>query len=165
MKWMGWLRVVAGLVLVAGPARADWKVVLNGNCTAQSAATVSGPQTAAAVYCCTGSGQGFCNRRMNFGDLFEVHVTLVGTGIYTAGGDPLVAAELAKIGLGTITAAQCEAWLNNADPPTVINTSVIRRTAAAPFTLTRIFGYVPSTNLQVAGSIAGHSLQCLFWGY
>ena len=30
---------------------------------------------------------------------------------------------------------------------------------------TRIFGYVPSTNLQVAGSIAGHSLQCLFWGY
>lgn len=166
MKRITWLVALAMLLLSWERASAAvWNVVQNKDCTGLADATVAGQGTNTA-WCCLGNLQGFCNKRMNFGDLFEVIVTLVATGNYTTNGDTLTNGEIAKMGLNTLVRLDCQNVTTLTDPPIAPLETIIRRTAAASpsFSIEEI---IQSTGLQTTGasSIAGHTTSCIAWGY
>ena len=153
-KILGLLAVLAWL---AAPARAavTWSVINNSDCTGFGAAT---GKTSAFVNCCTGSKLGFCNRRMNFGDLFETLVQLAASGTYTTGGDTVPAAELAKFGFSAnIVFAQCQNALLGSPVTGLIIPTFMRNNSAANPVKIQLFEPTSVTMSAAAGGTAVNS--------
>lgn len=153
------------MVAMAAPswAAATWNIVTNASCTGQRTATIAS-QASSSVDCCNGSGQGFCNRRMNFGDLFEYMVTMVGTGTYTTNGDLVSSAELAKLGMrGAIVFAECDQATDNTATPAAVFFPSLQRLSNSSLRLELFL----TQNTQVGNgtSMAGVTVRCMVWGY
>ena len=158
------------LVLWAGVANAaTWTLVTNQDCTGFRAATVTVSagvtQAASGVNCCTGVKAGFCGKRMNFGDLFEVITYAVANGNYTgAAGDTVSAAKLAKLGLANLVYASCNPVVDDqattATAAMVVLSRVNNATNPALVQLFDSAGVPHGTS-----SISGWSFNCIVYGY
>lgn len=110
-----WRRVAGAAALLLGlatmaPAAVTWTVVNDTDCTGLGAAT--GIDATAPIPCCrtaAAGGGNYCSLRMTADRFFWRNVTLVApaAGTYTTGGDALVAAQMAKIGMQNVLGAIC----------------------------------------------------------
>lgn len=160
--------LTAVVCLWAGFASAaTWNTVRNQDCTGARAATVTltagTTQATVSAQCCTAAGVGTCNERQNFGSLFEVMVTLVGNGTYGAT-DLIDATQFQRTGLNSFVYALCNPVVNNAEPPGAVMFPVLRRTTQTPPTTRPTVQLWTATAAEVAGSVAGFTLNCLFFG-
>ena len=171
-RW--WKRLVGTILAlsVAVPALAvtTWVVASDSDCTGFNAATglSTGP-----IQCCraTAAGGGnVCNQKLNMGDKFIRPVTLTaGTGsTYTATGDALNAAALARIGLTNVVYVTCSGTSTGQD----VNFNLTAPTGGATWgAKIQLFqtgggGTTPVTNGgEYAGSTANASIQCVLTGY
>lgn len=179
-----WWRRVAGaaaLLLVATAAQAaiTWQVTNDTDCTGFGAATAL--SATAPVPCCrtaAAGGGNYCSVRMAGGQYFFRNVTFVAgaAGTYTTGGDALVAAQMAKIGMTNVLSAICSgtsgvSGFGGQDVNWVPTTAVSPFAYGAKLQLYQT-GCVGNTTVAVAGCELGSasplinvSTTCLLFGY
>jgi hypothetical protein len=112
------IQVLVVLVLLGAlPAgAATWGSIRNQDCTGlhTATATIAGTaQPTNSAMCCSGAGAGFCEGRDVPGAQFLKSVTLLATGSYTVGGDPVYEQALRNLQMDVVTNWSCQLVLDN----------------------------------------------------
>lgn len=106
----GFKRLVAAAIAVlafawTAQAAITWTIVVPTDCAS------AGSPAECCISSNAASNTAACNRRMNYGDMWEVLATVsqASTGTYTgSGGDAIAAAQFKKLGLNTVVYVSCE---------------------------------------------------------